>query len=207
MMSGVSVTENRVLMAQARGSLRGNWGLAIGSWVVLAVITVAIQLIPVAGNVLSLLISGPMTLGWAILVLTLSRNSNAKLEQIFEGFQRFGTSLGAYLLIIVFVALWSLLLIVPGIVAALAYSQTFYIIAEDKSVGPLEAIRKSKKLMCGNKWKFFCLGLRFTGWVLLCALTIGIGFLWLVPYAFVSTAKFYDDIAHGKPEVERTMTA
>ena len=58
----------------------------------------------------------------------------------------------------------------------------------------MDAIDKSKKMMDGYKWKYFCLVLRFLGWALLCILTLGIGFLWLIPYMQVSMAKFYDDV-------------
>ena len=71
---------------------------------------------------------------------------------------------------------------------------TFYILADDNSIGAMDAMDKSKKMMDGYKWKSFCLGLRFFGWSLLCILTLGIGFLWLMPYAQVSMAKFYDDV-------------
>ena len=126
--------------------------------------------------------------------LSLSRNENARLEQIFEGFRNYGTVLGACLLMVVFIILWALLLIIPGIIAAIAYSQTFYILAEDDTIGSMDALRKSKEMMDGYKWKYFCLGLRFIGWVLLCVLTLGIGFLWLSPYIQVSYAKFYEDL-------------
>jgi uncharacterized membrane protein len=95
---------------------------------------------------------------------------------------------------ILFILLWTLLLIIPGIIAAISYSMTFYILADDNSIGAMDAIDKSKKMMDGYKWKCFCLGLRFLGWALLCILTLGIGFLWLMPYMQVSMAKFYDDV-------------
>ncbi len=94
----------------------------------------------------------------------------------------------------IFVFLWSLLLIIPGIIATLSYSMTYFIIADNNSITALEAITKSKEMMRGNKWKFFCLGLRFLGWSLLCVVTLGIGFLWLTPYMSVSSAQFYDDL-------------
>ena len=94
----------------------------------------------------------------------------------------------------VFILLWMLLLIIPGIIAALAYSQTFYILAEDESIGAMDALKKSKEMMNGYKWKYFCLSLRFLGWVLLCILTLGIGFLWLAPYVEVSYAHFYEEL-------------
>jgi uncharacterized membrane protein len=187
-------TENKVLMSQAREALSGKWGLAIGTFLVYFLIVAGIQIIPILGAIAPLIIEGPMVVGLAIFSLALSRNQDARLSQIFEGFNKFGTSLGAYLLMILFIFLWILLLIIPGIIAAISYSQTFYIIAEDDSIGAMDAITRSKKMMDGYKWKYFCLGLRFLGWALLCILTLGIGFLWLMPYMQVSFAKFYDDI-------------
>ena len=190
-------TENLVLMQMARKSLKGKWGLAIGTFVVYMLIIGAIQatteFFPLAGLLL-LAISGPMALGIAIFSINISRNQDARLEQIFQGFNNFNTSLGAYLLMLLFTLLWTLLLIIPGIIAVLSYSMTFYILADDNSIGAMEAIDKSKKMMDGYKWKYFCLGLRFIGWSLLCILTLGIGFLWLLPYMQVSMVKFYDDI-------------
>jgi uncharacterized membrane protein len=193
-------TENVVLMRMARESLKGKWGLAIGTFVVYILIIGAIQgitqLFPLAG-LISLIIAGPMAVGLAIFSINISRNQEARLEQIFQGFNNFGTSLGAYLLMLLFILLWTLLLIIPGIIAALSYSMTFYILADDNS-GAMEAIDKSKKMMDGYKWKYFCLGLRFIGWALLCILTLGIGFLWLFPYMQVSMVKFYDDIKENQ---------
>ena len=187
-------TENVVLMRKARESLKGKWGLAIGTYVVFVLILSVFQVKPMWGFAPSLLITGPMILGMSIFSLSLARNQEARIEQLFDGFKNFGTSLGAYVLMVVFIILWLLLLIIPGIIAAISYSLTFYIIADDDSIGPMEAIDKSKKMMNGYKWKFFCLALRFLGWALLCILTLGIGFLWLIPYMQVSYAKFYDDV-------------
>jgi uncharacterized membrane protein len=193
-MSKLSITENKVLMAQAREALQGRWGLGIGTTVVFALVMISVNLIPVAGWIISTLIAGSMSIGLASFALSLSRTQDAMLTQIFSGFQKFGVGLGAYLLKIIFIVLWALLLIIPGIIAAISYSMTYYLIAENDEIGPLEAITKSKEMMRGNKWKFFCLGLRFFGWGLLCILTLGIGFLWLFPYMMVSYAQFYDDI-------------
>jgi len=187
-------TENVVLMQMARESLKGKWGLAIGTLVVYIIISVALQIIPYVGPIASLIISGPFALGLSYFSLSISRNQNAKLEQIFQGFNNFGTALGAYLLRLLFIILWALLLIIPGIIAAISYSMTFYILADDHSIGAMEAIDKSKKMMDGYKLKYFYLLLRFFGLGLLCILTLGIGFLWLIPFMQVSSAKFYDDL-------------
>ena len=190
-MAYLSKTQNKVLMAQARESLRGIWGLAIAAVVIYNIIVIVVGVI---GNIISILITGPMVVGLIIFSLAISRKQDPQLSQIFDGFKKFGVALGAYLLQTIFIFLWLLLLIIPGIIAALSYALTFYIIAENDSIGPLEAIRKSKEIMRGNKWKLFCLGCRFIGWYLLCVLTLGIGFLWLTPYMMISYAKFYDDL-------------
>jgi uncharacterized membrane protein len=193
-METLSTTENSILMAQARDALDGRWGLVIGTFVVYVLVIVPVSLIPIAGWIISLLISGSMSIGIAIFSLSVSRKQDAQLAQIFGGFPKFTVGLSAYLLMAIFVILWLLLLIVPGIIAALSYSLTYYIIAEDDSISALDAITKSKQMMRGNKLKLFCLGWRFIGWALLCILTVGIGLLWLYPYMAISFAQFYDDI-------------
>jgi uncharacterized membrane protein len=187
-------TENIILMQMARESLKGKWGLAIGGCVVFSLISIVLSFIPIFGSIGSLIITGPFTLGIIIFSLSISRNQEAKVGQIFDGFNYFGKSLGAYLLVVLFVLLWSLLLIIPGIIAAISYSMTFYILADNPSIKAMEAIDRSKKMMYGYKWKLVCLQFRFIGWMLLCFFTLGIGLLWLIPYMQISFAKFYDDI-------------
>ncbi len=83
---------------------------------------------------------------------------------------------------------------VAAIIAQLAYYQTFYVLADNPSIGAMDAIRRSRDIMAGYKGKLFCLGLRYACWVLLCVLTIGIGLIFLVPYMSVGYARFYDDL-------------
>ncbi len=187
-------TSNIELMRMAKRSLKGNWGLAAGTFFVYILIISGIQLIPVIGSLALLIVGGPFALGIVIFSLSIARDQKAEFDQLFQGFANFKKALGTYLLMVVFVFLWMLLLFVPGIIAAISYSMTFYILADDPSIGAMEAIKKSKKMMYGHKWKFFCLGLRFIGWILLCCLTIGIGLFWLAPYMQVSAAKFYEDV-------------
>lgn len=209
--------ENVALMRMAKESLRDKWGLAIGTFLVYTLIINGLQfnysfysnmfgtnLLASTGGLVSLIIGGPMTLGISYFALAISRNQEARFEQLFKGFNNFGTALGAYLLMAIFVILWMLLLIIPGIIAAISYAMTFYIIADNPSIQVMDAIDKSKKMMYGYKWKFFCLNLRFLGWAILCLFTLGIGFLWLIPYMEISFAKFYDDIK-GSQEAEEAV--
>jgi len=195
-------TENSELMNRAKQSLQGKWGLAIGTIVVyiliVVVLSVIVQLIPqpirILGSIGSMFVSAPLALGLQMFVLSISRNRDAKLEQLFDGFSRTGVCVGAYLIRGFYTLLWMLLLIVPGIIAAISYSQTSFIIADDTSIGAAAAVDKSKAMMEGYKLKYFYLCLRFFGLILLCMLTLGIALLWLYPYMMVTMAKFYDDI-------------
>ncbi len=190
-------TENADLMKNARTSLEGKWGLAIATFFVYMVIISAAQALvdfEAVTSLATLVIAGPFAVGAAIFSLNISRGGEAKLEQIFDGFKNFATALVAYLLMFLFVFLWALLFIIPGVIAALSYAMTFFIIADDPQIRPRAALDKSKAMMDGYKAKLFRMYLRFFGWSLLCLLTFGIGFLFLFPYMYVSLAKFYDDV-------------
>ncbi len=196
-------TPNKILMQSARETLKGKWGLAIKVTLVYIVIQIFLSFLSKVTNLtplISFIINAPLALGLTIFWISFSRNNNPNLDQVFEGFESWGRALKAQLLTTIFTLLWTLLLIIPGIIAALSYSQIFYIISEDKNIGINDAIEKSKKMMYGYKWKFFRLQLRFIGWAFLCILTLGIGFLWLIPYIQVTAAKFYDDIKGETPK-------
>jgi uncharacterized membrane protein len=207
-MAEIKVTENKVLMQQARDALKGKWGLAAGTYFVFILISVGLECIrfPKVGGVLSFIMTGPLNVGLAVFFLAISRNKEPQFSHLFDGFKNFLVNSLTLIYLTIFIILWSLLLIIPGIIAAISYSMTFFIRADDDSLTALEAITKSKKMMYGYKWKLFCLYLRFIGWALLCILTLGIGFLWLVPYIEVSAAKFYDDLLSKTiPQVTTTQ--
>ncbi|MFC1462990.1 DUF975 family protein, partial [Verrucomicrobiota bacterium] len=74
------------------------------------------------------------------------------------------------------------------------YAMILFVIADNASVGALGALSASKQMMAGKKWKFFCLNLRFLGWMILCIFSLFIGYLWLGPYIAASVAAFYEDV-------------
>jgi uncharacterized membrane protein len=191
-------THNRDLMRMARESLANCWGIAIAIVVIYWLINACVQAVPYIGGLASLIIAGPLAVGFNLTFLLIARRSTAQIERLFDGFKIFGTALGAYLLMVLFILLWSLLLIIPGIIAAYSYAMTFFILADDPAIGPLDAITRSKEMMRGHKWKLFCLGWRFFGWLLLAILTCCIGFLWLAPYVQTSLAHFYEDVRPRK---------
>lgn len=102
------------------------------------------------------------------------------------------------------VFLWTLLLIIPGVIKSYAYALAPYIVVEHPEMSVGEAIAESERLMEGHKFDLFWLQLSFIGWFILCLLTLGIGFFWLEPYCQTSIAAFYNDIkaADAVSEIE-----
>jgi uncharacterized membrane protein len=188
------VQKNSEITRRARASLQGKWGLAVGAFFVVFLLEGTLQSWPKTGSLFYLLVGGPFSLGTAYFSLSISRGYGARFEQIFDGFRSFGKALGAFLLIFLYVVLWSLLLIIPGLVALVSYTMTFFIMADNPEIRVSDALKESQRMMRGYKWKFVGLWLRFLGWSLLCLLTLGIGFLWLIPYYHISVACFYEDI-------------
>lgn len=116
---------------------------------------------------------------------------------LFKGFDRFVETLVAGLIISVLAAVGFALLIVPGIIISCGLSMTFFIMADDPNISGIDALQMSWNMMNGQKMNFFCLGLRFLGWALLCVLTCGIGFLWLQPYMTLAFLNFYRNLRYG----------
>lgn len=117
---------------------------------------------------------------------------------LFKYFSKWKNLTLAYLREFFVVLLWMLLLIVPGIIASYNYAMTGFILAENPDLSPKEAMRQSKEMMRGNRWRLFCLQFSFIGWGLLASLSLGIGNLWLVPYEQGAFAAFYRDISLPK---------
>jgi uncharacterized membrane protein len=94
----------------------------------------------------------------------------------------------------VLIFLWSLLLFIPGIIKAIAYSEVGFILAENRTLEYKEALERSESMMQGHKMRFFELMLSFIGWFLLSILTAGIGLIFLAPYIQMTLVCFYEDI-------------
>lgn len=75
------------------------------------------------------------------------------------------------------------------------YSMSFYALVDNPNMGAVDAMRESRNMMKGNKWRLFCLQLSFIGWEFLCVFTCGIGYLWLAPYMGQAEAAFYHDVS------------
>lgn len=118
--------------------------------------------------------TGVFTAGTASFFLSFVRLKDINPGYVFNGFEYYLKTLGLLIVMGFFIFLWSLLLIVPGIIASLRYSQAFFILADDPGKGIMQCINESKARMAGNKAKYFCLCLSFIGWLLLAAIPSGI---------------------------------
>ncbi|EAG2103096.1 DUF975 family protein [Listeria monocytogenes] len=155
----------------AKESLRGNWGIAIGifvlAWLIETVGGGIIGWIPVIGWIAIFLLTGPLYTGVAWVYLAISRREQPDVAYMFSGFKQFGRTVLAYLLISIFTFLWSLLLIVPGIIKTYSYSQTFFILRDNPNISALDAITESRHMMNGHKGRLFGLSLTFLLWYLI----------------------------------------
>lgn len=123
------------------------------------------------------------------------RQKEPEIGALFGYFKYWKTTAAASLLQGLYVFLWSLLFIIPGIVAGYSYAMTSYILAEHPELTASEAISQSKQMMSGNRFRLFCLQFSFIGWDLLCLFTMGIGNLWLRPYKQAAETAFYREIS------------
>ncbi|MCB2361167.1 DUF975 family protein [Clostridium estertheticum] len=182
----------------AREQLKGKWGNAILLCllysIMISVVSGIIALIPFIGPIILILLVGPITLGFVTCFLKIVRKEPFMFENLFDGFNNFSSAVLAQLLITIFVFLWTLLLIIPGIIASYSYFLVFYILSDNPDLSAMDALKMSKKMMKGHKWKLFCLQLSFIGWGILGILSLYIGYLWLTPYMYASIANFYEDL-------------
>jgi uncharacterized membrane protein len=175
---------NSTLRAEARKSLKGKWGTG-------AIISlIYIFLSPVC----ALLITPVLKYGLAVACLKSVKGKALKAADIFDGFRNYITVLVPMLLMYLYVVLWSLLFIIPGIIKFYSYAMTPYLLHENPVLKADTLICKSMKMMKGHKMKLFLLDLSFIGWGLLCILSLGIGFLWLIPYVQSARAAFYQNL-------------
>ena len=183
-----------VIWKAASASLKGHWGGSILACLVPMIITAAVNQIPFI-----MLVSGiflfPLTVGGMLYFLRLVRSENPRVEAVFEPFRQYWRMIWGYLRVMIFVFLHFLMLIIPGYVALLRYSVTYYVMLDDPACTAREAMIRSRELMYGHKWQFF--GYMLLLWLIgipIGIFTLGIGLLWYAPFVQTFTAIFYEKI-------------
>ena len=177
---------------QSKAALKGNWGMAIAITLVYALLTGACA----ATVVGAILLTGALAVGYAYAMFMIFRRGNYDLSDLFYGFKspKFSATIGLAIKMSIYLLLWSMLFVVPGIIKTFSYSMAPYILADHPEMTGGEAITASKNLMKGKKWKLFCMEFSFIGWILLSFLTFGILFLWVGPWMAAAEADFYESI-------------
>lgn len=175
-------------------STGGGWNEALFGFLVGS--ATVIVLVALVMAVIYFVLGSVVGVGYSRFNLDLvDRQKEPEIGTLFGYFKHWKTTAAASLLQALYVFLWSLLLIIPGIVAGYSYAMTNYILAEHPELTAGEAIERSKAMMYGHRWRLFFLQLSFIGWDLLCILTMGIGNLWLLPYKQAAEAAFYREVS------------
>ena len=199
------ISSSSQLRQKGANDLSGRWGEAalltfvyvIIAGIFSASVSAGTDLfVPGLGTVLSLLL---MPMGWGYSVAFLANHRRETddpfhLGCLFDGYRDFVRIFLTLLLQGIYTVLWTLLLIVPGIIKALSYAMTPFILRDRPDLEYNDAIELSMAMMEGHKADLFWLYLSFIGWALLCILTLCIGYFWLEPYVTSTMANFYEEV-------------
>ncbi len=184
------------IKAMAKEQIKGKIGILLIITLITAVISLAAtyvgNLIPVVGSLIPAVISPALTLSLTLVYLKVCSGIAVRSGDAFEGFYNLWAAFKVEFLMGLFTLLWSLLLVIPGIIKGFSYSMAMYVLAENPDMPALKAIKRSQKIMDGRKMDLFVLVLSFIGWGALVAITFGIAAIWVVPYMSATITNFYN---------------
>lgn len=180
---------------EARSEMANNWGVGVGITVIFWLISGVAGL---AGcGIPAIFVTFPLTLGLAITFLQFVRDGNPlDVGSIFVGFKSplYWKGVVVYLLTTIYTLLWSLLLVVPGVIKFLSYSLAPYILADEPELTAEQAICKSMIMMEGHKTQLFLIHLELLCFTILSCCLFFIPMLWVVPWYQAILAKFYEEV-------------
>lgn len=149
-------------------------------------------------TILVSLISTVLSAGFACYCLGIRRGKEMPLSTLFDGFNLAGKIILLEIVTSIFIFLWALLFVIPGIIASYRYRFALYNLLENPDLGIMEAIELSKQQTNGYKWQLFVMDLSFLGWQFLSVCTAGLLLIWLMPYMTLTNIAFYDIICAQK---------
>lgn len=164
---------------------------------VLLVLAAVFAIAFIAGSIYGMF-SSIIQAGYCSFNLKLIDYEEPAFRDLFSQFRNAKSIIVAYLLRFAFELIGYMLFIVPGIIISYNYAMVPYILADDPTVSAKEALRMSKEMMYGNRWRLFCLQFSFIGWILLTVLSFGVGSIWLTPYQNAALASFYRELVPAK---------
>ena len=160
---------------------------------VIAMVIAAVALLAgIAGIALRILVMNPLEIGIRRYFME-DLYAPCELDRLTYGFKmNYVNGVITMLLRVVFIALWTLLLIIPGIIKSYEYRMIPYLLAENPDLEWRDAFATSKRMMDGEKWNAFVLDLSFIGWILLSLITLGlVGIFYVNPYKGLTDAALY----------------
>ena len=186
------------LKTHAKKQIKGTIFTLLGMYIIIGVIEGLINLIfPPLAWVIIFIISGPIAYAFAKTYLNITRGSSSpKIEDLIIGFKdgNFTRTFVAFIRYEVFIFLWTLLFIIPGIIKTFSYSMMFLLLADNPKMTAGEAQKRSMELMDGHKMELFVLYLSFIPWYLLGCITFGIAMIYVTPYVETTKAEFYRNL-------------
>jgi uncharacterized membrane protein len=180
------------LMQESRAKLSPHWVIASLVCVLYGLLVGVPSGLNTYGELLSFLLAGPLQLGIAIYFLNILNDRPASIENLIEGFKPLLKVILIYIIISIATAIGIVLLIIPGIIIALGFSMTYYILVENPELSIEESLKESWRLTNGYKMELFVLHLRFIPWYLLGLLCFGIGIFVVMPWHQLTLANYYN---------------
>lgn len=200
---------NRIAIKEkSKQQIAGQIGVFVLIYLAFLGIVLLLDYFPVIGAGLSFVATILLELQLITIHLNLTKGTQPEFMMLFDIFKKprlCGNAIALYIMTYILTLLWSLLLIVPGIIKALSYSMAPYILAENNDMLPQDAIKESMRIMEGHKMELFILELSFIGWEILCVLTLGLASIYVLPYYETTVANFYNEIKDTiviEPETE-----
>lgn len=208
----MDMKSNQYYKNEALSALRGNWANALVATIIFVALALffssndainsyyqRIVINPFIGyslSFVSLFVLLPLAVGYSNSMRVLLETGDNRLtnNSFSLGFGNWLHVVWGMILSTIYIFLWTLLLIIPGLIKSYSYALTPYILVEHPEMSANEAIEESMRLMDGHKFDLFYLQLSFIGWAILSILSLGLGFFWLIPYQMTAQAAFYRDI-------------
>ena len=200
------------LKAAAKEQIRGKIGILFLITLIIAAISAVaggvLGMVPYLGPVAAAIVVTPaFALSIVRVYLNVVAGGTPEVGDAFTGFDDFWAAFKVQFLVGLFTYLWTLLLIVPGIIKSLSYSMSMYVLAENKGKSARECIKESMEMTKGHKWELFMLDLSFFGWALLVVLTAGIASIWVAPYIQATLANAYNALKAKDAPVDAAVIA
>lgn len=152
-------------------------------------------------SILTGLLSIVLGAGFTLYCMAIRRNERAEYLTLFDGFSFVGKLIALTIVTYAFIWLWSMLFIIPGIIAAYRYRMALYLLLDHPEMSVMQCIRESKQMMKGHKGELFVMDLSFLGWAILETIPV-IGYavqVWTTPYISMSYALYYETLRGAEP--------